>query len=144
MQEIDPALNHSWRWKNTQGPTDKTSISNKSQRKRRGSGGCRGGDRSDCLLGLPPKPSASDHWLVWPSSLFLYPLMLDVSSLQGYKGNFFVSVPWSFAAESARLLCLHHTFQIQAEGGFQTSKLLGSKWMIGLKAALQSKCHEGL
>lgn len=116
MQEIGPGpLSHSARWKSTQDPTDMSSISNTSQRKRRGGGGSRGGDWNNCLLGLPPKPSAWGHWLVWPSSLFLHPLTLDVS-LQHYKSN--SCITWSFSAAPARLHCLHHTFQNQSEGIF--------------------------
>lgn len=58
VQEIGPGpLSHSARWKSTQDPIDMSSISNTSQRKRRGGGGSREGDWNNCLLGLPPKPS---------------------------------------------------------------------------------------
>lgn len=108
MLEIGPGpLSHSARRKNTQDPTDMSSISNTSQRKRRRGGGSTEGGRNNCLLGLPPKPSAWGHWLVWPSSLFLHPLILDVS-LQHYKNNYCIT--GSFSAAPARLHCLHHTF----------------------------------
>lgn len=63
---------HSAQWKeNTQDlGTDMSSISSTSQRMGRRGGGSREGDRNNCFLGLHPKPSAWDHWLVWPSSLF--------------------------------------------------------------------------
>lgn len=105
------------RWKNTQDPTDMTSISSTSQRKRRGGRGSREGDRNNCSLRLPPKLSAWDHGQLWPSSLFLHPLLSWMSVCWVTKA-ILVSITWSFSAEPARLHCLHHTFQCQTEGIF--------------------------
>lgn len=119
------------RWKNTQDPTDMTSISSTSKRKRRGGRGSVEGDRNNCLLGLPPKLSAWALGRLWPSSLFLHPL-LSWMSVYWVTKAILVSITWSFSALPARLHCLHHTFQSQMKGIFthQTKHREMSEWLF--------------
>lgn len=114
MRETGPGPpSYSALWKNTQGPRDMTGISNTAERKRMGRG-CREGDRNNCFLGLPSKPSTWDHWLVWPFSLLLHPLLSSISDFSVTE-EILVSVTRLFPAEPARLRCFPHIFQIQSE-----------------------------
>lgn len=111
----------------TQGPIDMTGISNTHPKERgRVGGGSREGDGNNCSLGLPPQPSTWDHWLLWPSPRLLQPPILD-GSLQHCR---------------KAILLLHASyFPDSSRGDFQTSKLLGSKWIIALNVVLKNKMH---
>lgn len=140
MREIGPGPpSHSARWKNTQGPTDMTSISSTSQRKRRGGGGSTEGDRNNCLLGLPPKPSALDHCLLWPSPPFLHPLILDVRPHAALQKQFLsVSFDHFLLSLPGCTVCI--ILSRFKQGEFSHIKVIG---MIDLKVVPQTNAVKG-
>lgn len=123
MLEIGPGpLSHSAQFRSTQDPTGMSSISNTSQRKRRGDRGSGEGDRNNCLLGLLPKIPPRGQWLLGPL-LFSCTLMSWISDCRVTK-TIAVSLGY-FQCCAWRAALFTSYFPDSIRGGFSCIDVIG-------------------